>query len=122
MSFRTRFRAWAGRARRRFASALTLACGTGALTGPLQLSNAADIGIESKAQNHDSNNYPGQGMRSSATAVMKQGRLDEAVDHYKQALRISPKLFRAYVGLGLICINRAESDEAVECFEKALGG
>ncbi len=55
-----------------------------------------------------------------ATAVMKQGRFDEAVNHYKQALSISPKLFQAHVGMGLIFIEQGNNDEAIESFKQAL--
>lgn len=55
-----------------------------------------------------------------ATAVMKQGRLDEAIKHYKRALRISPNLFQAHVGMGLVCVRLGKIEEAVEYFEDAL--
>jgi tetratricopeptide (TPR) repeat protein len=55
-----------------------------------------------------------------ATAVLKEGKFDEAISHYRQALNINPELHWAYVGMGLAFEGLGKTDEAIECFEAAL--
>jgi tetratricopeptide (TPR) repeat protein len=55
-----------------------------------------------------------------ATALLEQGKLDEAFSHYEQALRLRPEIYRAYAGMGLVFLKRQQNDKAIECFRQAL--
>jgi len=52
--------------------------------------------------------------------LLKKGRVDEAMRHFEEALRINPQHFetRLNLGVALSKLNRAE--EAVECFKEVL--
>lgn len=60
--------------------------------------------------------------QSLAGAVaQRQGRLDEAADHYRSALRIKPAEGRNWIGLGLALEGQGHTSEAQEAFRRALG-
>jgi tetratricopeptide (TPR) repeat protein len=47
-------------------------------------------------------------------------RLNEAIDHYQQALRIDPKLVPAHTNLGVALADQGRLDKAIEHYRKAL--
>jgi len=55
-----------------------------------------------------------------AVILYNQGRFDEAVMHYREALRIEPQNFKARINLGIILSERGQYDEAVEHFNMAV--
>jgi protein O-mannosyl-transferase len=54
-------------------------------------------------------------------ALSAQGRLDESIQHYKEALRIDPRSDKAHNNLGLTLAAQGKQDEAVQHYEAALG-
>ena len=55
-----------------------------------------------------------------ASALLKQGRVDEAIAHYEVALRIAPASFTAHTGLGLALVEKGRIDEAINEYNAAL--
>ena len=55
-----------------------------------------------------------------ATAVFNEGKLDQAVSHYNEALRLHPELYQARAGLGLVFLQQGKTNEAIECFKETL--
>jgi protein O-mannosyl-transferase len=55
-----------------------------------------------------------------ADIFTKQDRLDEAIRHYTEALRIKPDYVDALNGLGIALFKAERTDEAVSCYQKAL--
>ena len=53
-------------------------------------------------------------------ALAKQGRTEEAVEHYLQALKIKPDYVMARNNLGTVFANEGKLDEAIFHYEKAL--
>ena len=53
-------------------------------------------------------------------ALASQGRLDEAVAHYRKALKIKPDDFRVLGNLGHILAEQGRLDEAVQSYREAL--
>jgi protein O-mannosyl-transferase len=49
-----------------------------------------------------------------------QGRLDEAIEHYHQALRINPDAWDALNDLGAALVAQGRFDEAIECYRQSL--
>jgi len=49
-----------------------------------------------------------------------QGRLDEAIKHYSEALRIKPILVEAHNSLGSLLVSQGKFDEAISHFSEAL--
>jgi Flp pilus assembly protein TadD len=64
------------------------------------------------------NNYIAQG--SLAQALSDQGRFDEAIEHYQEAIKANPADTVAYNSLGSILAQRGQADAAIEQFEAAL--
>lgn len=54
-------------------------------------------------------------------ALEDQGRLDEAISHYAEALRIDPGLADSYNNIGLALTKLGRPDEAIPNFFKAIG-
>lgn len=54
-----------------------------------------------------------------AAALEEQGRVAEAVEHYRAALRIKPDDPIANYNLGLILLSQGQADQAVDLLEKA---
>jgi len=50
----------------------------------------------------------------------QQGQLDEAVQQFKEALRLNPAYAQAYINLGRALVRLGRKDEAVQDFEEAL--
>ncbi len=57
---------------------------------------------------------------SMALAYFRQGRLDEAMDHYRQAQVIEPGNSCAIISMGMIHLRKGEPGEAMALFQKAL--
>ncbi len=55
-----------------------------------------------------------------AHAMADRGRLNEAIDHYSEAVRINPNYVLAHYNLGLALIRRGRLDEAVKHYAAAL--
>jgi len=55
-----------------------------------------------------------------AVTLYNQGRLDEAIIHYREALRIEPGNFKAHVNLGIALSEQGQYDEALEHFNIAV--
>jgi len=53
-------------------------------------------------------------------ALVGRGGLDEALDHYQQALSIDPGRTEAHVGLGIVLGRQGRLDEAIYHFSEAL--
>ncbi len=53
-------------------------------------------------------------------AIAKQGRLDEAISHYRQALHIKPRYAGAHYNLGTALQSQGKLDEAISHFHQAL--
>jgi tetratricopeptide (TPR) repeat protein len=56
-----------------------------------------------------------------AHALVRQGRLDEAVAHYVAALRIKPDFAEAHNNLGLVLADQGKVDDAMSHYSEALG-
>ncbi len=55
-----------------------------------------------------------------ARAWFSQGRLDEAIRGFQEAVRLNPHFAEAYVGLGRSFAASKRVDEAIACYQKAL--
>jgi tetratricopeptide (TPR) repeat protein len=55
-----------------------------------------------------------------AEALLRQGRSDEAIWHYRQAVKIKPDYLSAVNGLGLALYSVSRVDEAIGCYKRAL--
>jgi len=53
-------------------------------------------------------------------ALQRQGRVDEAIDHFSTAVLLDPDYTRAYNNLGIILANQGRYEEAIEQFSAAL--
>jgi tetratricopeptide (TPR) repeat protein len=53
-------------------------------------------------------------------ALQVQGRLDEAIEHYEQALRIDPKYALAHYNFGIALAMKGQLEEAIRHYEQAL--
>jgi protein O-mannosyl-transferase len=53
-------------------------------------------------------------------ALMEKGRPDDAIGHYKEALRINPYFVKAYDNFGIALASKGRLDEAIATFNKAL--
>ncbi|HIJ70763.1 MAG TPA: tetratricopeptide repeat protein [Planctomycetes bacterium] len=52
--------------------------------------------------------------------LLKTGRVDEAMTHFEEALRINPQHFEARLNLGVALSRLNCAEEAVECFKEVL--
>jgi tetratricopeptide (TPR) repeat protein len=64
--------------------------------------------------------YFAVGYSHLGSVYKKQGRFDEAIDYFKQAIKLNPKLPESYNNLGLVYIEQGRLDDAVIEFQKAL--
>lgn len=53
-------------------------------------------------------------------ALTARGRPDEAIQHYKEALRINPDFEKANVNIGLALLTQGKFDECIEYYEDVL--
>ena len=54
-------------------------------------------------------------------ALERQGKLEEAVGHFSEALRYNPSYVNAYYALGSVRLRQEKLDEAIRHFSEALG-
>jgi len=59
------------------------------------------------------------GQMHAGLSFVSRGRMEEAIPHFREALRINPNLAEAHVSLGLALAHRQKLDEAVVHFRKA---
>ena len=55
-----------------------------------------------------------------ARALVKQGKLDEALGQYQEALKINPTFALAYHGMGQLYKTKGYADKAIEMYNKAI--
>ncbi len=55
-----------------------------------------------------------------ADPLITQGRLDEAIYHYSQAIRIAPDYAIAFNDLGVVLYKEGKTDEAIDYYKRAL--
>ena len=53
-------------------------------------------------------------------ALASEGHPDEAIAHFRNALKIRPNYARAYSSLGLVFFQKGDIKEAIEAWEKGL--
>ena len=53
-------------------------------------------------------------------ALHLQGKLDEAISHYRRALQIDPSYVKAYYNMGITFRAQGRHDQAISCYRKAL--
>ncbi len=52
--------------------------------------------------------------------LMRQGRAEEAAQHYREAARLNPNFEGAHYGLGIYALQRGRREEALRRFKRAL--
>jgi tetratricopeptide (TPR) repeat protein len=52
--------------------------------------------------------------------LFKQGKVDEAIERYQQAIRLRPTHLKAHTNLGIALVHRGRLDEAIGVFRRAL--
>ena len=57
---------------------------------------------------------------AAGVRMQRQGRLDEAVTHYTQAIAIDPTLAQAYSNRGSTYLNLGEPEKAIADLDEAL--
>ncbi|MCA9214362.1 MAG: tetratricopeptide repeat protein, partial [Planctomycetales bacterium] len=57
---------------------------------------------------------------NQAKSAAQQGRVQEAIGHYREAIRLNPNYGQALTGLGAQLLMQKQIDEAQQLFEKAL--
>lgn len=55
-----------------------------------------------------------------ANALLRAGRLDEALIHFKKAVQINPQYFDARNGIGRVLLKQGKTDEAIAQFNEIL--
>ena len=55
-----------------------------------------------------------------ASTLQEKGRIDEAIEHYQEAVRIKPKYARAHSNLGSVLHEQGQIDEAIKHYQEAL--
>jgi tetratricopeptide (TPR) repeat protein len=59
---------------------------------------------------------------SVGITLVSQGKMEEAVGNYEQAIRLNPKYYEAYYNLGVTYYRQGKTDLAVINYEKSLQG
>jgi len=67
---------------------------------------------------HTDNNYLIH--NNLGTVLQEQGNIDDAIKHYREALRIQKDYVSAYDNLGMALLEQGNIDEAIEHFQEAL--
>jgi len=50
----------------------------------------------------------------------KQGKIDEAIENYREAVKFKPDFARGYYNLGNALLSKGRTDEAADCYLKAV--
>jgi tetratricopeptide (TPR) repeat protein len=53
-------------------------------------------------------------------ALLRQGKLDEAIDQYQEAIRLKPDYANAHNNLGIALARKGQTDEAIRQYREAL--
>jgi len=77
-----------------------------------------DVFLFKHAVNVTANNYLAQ--IKLGVVARGQGRLQEAADHYLEALRVKPNYVDGHINLGNVLALQGKMDEAIKHFRKAL--
>lgn len=67
---------------------------------------------------HQPHNHVAQ--QNLAVALSAAGRNEEAIDHYREAIRLKPDMIEAHYNLGLTLANADQLDEAIDSFREAV--
>jgi lipoprotein NlpI len=54
------------------------------------------------------------------TVLLQQGRIDEAIRYYREAIQKQPDYYKAYANLGAAWARKGRSDKAINLYQKAL--
>jgi Tfp pilus assembly protein PilF len=54
------------------------------------------------------------------TALLQEGRMDEAIAHFQKAVEISPNYADAHINLGVVLTQKGQVNEAITHYQKAL--
>jgi len=60
------------------------------------------------------------GQNNLGLALLKSGKVDEAIPHFQKALQIQPDFTEAHYNLGLALLKSGKVDEAIAHFQRAL--
>ena len=106
------------------------------LVDPRQIDHAANLsnyatlfatsGLTDESQrlyqmlNTQGANTSAQDYYNQAKLAAQQGRTDQAIRHYQDAIRVKPDYGQALTGLGALLLMQKRVDEAERLFEKAL--
>jgi tetratricopeptide (TPR) repeat protein len=61
-----------------------------------------------------------EGQLRMGLSLSQEGKTDEAIRKFEEALRLNPNLVAAHVSLGLIMVQKRDLDKAIHHFRKAL--
>ena len=59
-------------------------------------------------------------MEQTLENLYKQGKVDEAIVSYRQAIKIDPKYAKAHSNLGHALRNKGQLDKAIACYRKTV--
>ncbi len=65
-------------------------------------------------------NYYAEGYYELGTALLQEGRTQEAVEQYQQALRIKPEYSQTYNNLGIALVQLGRVQEGIQRYQQAL--
>ena len=61
-----------------------------------------------------------QGRHVLANSLHAQGKLVEAVEHYREALRLNPNSAEAAYDFGIVCVQQNQFDDAISAFQQTV--
>ena len=57
---------------------------------------------------------------NTGVELQEQGRLEEAIVEYNEAISLDPELAEAYSNRGIVYVNKGEYDKATAAFDRAI--